>query len=106
MFHLGERVWRIGEAALAEWYRYRTVACFVTVLKIKFVPALKNNHGRYPVSDLWSLDAFENPPCKAADACYTCRGTKYSRWCGVEVWRMVCHLKCPCHPQGSNKGRC
>ncbi|GFS95610.1 hypothetical protein TNCV_885801 [Trichonephila clavipes] len=23
-------VWKLGEAAVAEWYRYRTVACFVT----------------------------------------------------------------------------
>ncbi|GFX81726.1 uncharacterized protein TNCV_317301 [Trichonephila clavipes] len=60
-------------AAVAEWYRYRTVACFVT--------------GSNPV------------PLKTRRVGQRCtlnlsRAETSSRWCGVVVWRGGCQLRC------------
>ncbi|GFU72267.1 uncharacterized protein TNCV_2313481 [Trichonephila clavipes] len=61
------------EAAVAEWYRYRTVACFVT--------------GSSPV------------PLKTRRVGQRCtlnlsRAETSSRWCGVVVRRGGCQLRC------------
>ncbi|GFV13947.1 uncharacterized protein TNCV_524241 [Trichonephila clavipes] len=63
----------IQEAAVAEWYRYRTVACFVT--------------GSSPV------------PLKTRLVGQRCtlslsRAETSSRWCGVVVRRGGCQLRC------------
>ncbi|GFX87992.1 uncharacterized protein TNCV_4374561 [Trichonephila clavipes] len=63
----------IGVAAVAEWYRYRTVACFVT--------------GSSPV------------PLKTRRVGQRCtlnlsRAETSSRWCGVVVRRAGCQLRC------------
>ncbi|GFX84139.1 uncharacterized protein TNCV_4859471 [Trichonephila clavipes] len=63
-------------AAVAEWYRYRTVACFVT--------------GSSPV------------PLKTRRVGQRCtlnlsRAETSSRWCGVVVRRGGCQLRC--HPR-------
>ncbi|GFW54131.1 uncharacterized protein TNCV_4372051 [Trichonephila clavipes] len=62
-----------GVAAVAEWYRYRTVACFVT--------------GSSPV------------PLKTRRVGQRCtlnlsRAETSSRWCGVVVRRGGCQLRC------------
>ncbi|GFW99875.1 uncharacterized protein TNCV_3509941 [Trichonephila clavipes] len=64
---------RKGVAAVAEWYRYRTVACFVT--------------GSSPV------------PLKTRRVGQRCtlnlsRAETSSRWCGVVVRRGGCQLRC------------
>ncbi|GFX72917.1 uncharacterized protein TNCV_1698141 [Trichonephila clavipes] len=68
--HIGEQN---DEAAVAEWYRYRTVACFVT--------------GSSPV------------PLKTRRVGQRCtlnlsRAETSSRWCGVVVRRGGCQLRC------------
>ncbi|GFS64984.1 uncharacterized protein TNCV_1584681 [Trichonephila clavipes] len=64
---------RANVAAVAEWYRYRTVACFVT--------------GSSPV------------PLKTRRVGQRCtlnlsRAETSSRWCGVVVRRGGCQLRC------------
>ncbi|GFV80768.1 uncharacterized protein TNCV_4619291 [Trichonephila clavipes] len=66
-------IWQPEVAAVAEWYRYRTVACLVT--------------GSSPV------------PLKTRRVGQRCtlnlsRAETSSRWCGVVVRRGGCQLRC------------
>ncbi|GFY14471.1 uncharacterized protein TNCV_1315251 [Trichonephila clavipes] len=64
---------RYGVAAVAEWYRYRTVACFVTSSS----PVTLKTHR---VGQRCTLNLS--------------RAETSSRWCGVVVRRGGCQLRC------------
>ncbi|GFV90297.1 uncharacterized protein TNCV_4380121 [Trichonephila clavipes] len=66
-------IFNVLEAAVAEWYRYRTVACFVT--------------GSSPVP---------LKTCRVGQRCTLnlSRAETSSRWCGVVVRRGGCQLRC------------
>ncbi|GFT99659.1 uncharacterized protein TNCV_1140521 [Trichonephila clavipes] len=60
-------------AVVAEWYRYRFVACLVTSLSP--VPLETHRVGQRCTLNL-------------------SRAETSSRWCGVVVWRGACQLRC------------